>query len=337
MKVNKPLLSIVVPVYFEELVLNEMYDRLKKVLVQLESQYNHEIIFINDGSTDKSIDTLLQISAHDNIVKVLDFSRNFGHQIAVSAGLDYAKGAAAIVIDADLQDPPEVIVQMLEKWREGYQVVYGVRTKRKGENALKLLTAKIFYRILEKLSDTKLPLDAGDFRLVSREVIDALKSMPEGSRYIRGMVTWVGFKQCGVSYERDARYAGETKYTLKKMLAFAIDGITSFSDKPLRLTMHFGLFVTFLAFLALAWIIINKAINPASGIQGWTSLISIVLFLGGVQLISIGILGEYVGRVFKETKRRPLYVIANKYGFDSAYELKHKVKEKDLILNGIKE
>lgn len=327
---NKALLvSVVVPLYYDELVVNELYNRLKKVLVDLYPRYRHEIVFVNDGSTDKTLEMIMVLRKKDESIKIIDLSRNFGHQIAVTAGLEHSNGDAVVIIDSDLQDPPEVISQMLEKWEEGYKVVYGVRAKRKGENFFKLISAKIFYRLLERLSDQKLPLDAGDFRLMSREVVDVLQSMPEGGRYIRGMVAWAGFSQYGLPYERDARYAGETKYTFRKMFSFALDGITGFSDKPLRLTSHLGIFITIVAFLATALLIINKLFYPEAGIPGWTSIIAVVLFMGGVQLVSIGILGEYVGRVFRETKRRPLYVISKSYGID-AYVKETKAAEKKL-------
>ena len=312
---SSPLLSVVVPVYFGELVIGKTYERLKQVLLGLEPGCRHEIIFINDGSTDRSFEILSDLSRQDPDVRIVEFSRNFGHQIAVTAGMDYAKGDAVIVIDDDLQDPPEVIPTMVAKWKEGYKVVYGVRAKRKGEGVFKVLTASIFYRLLNKLSDINLPLDVGDFRLMDRSVINTLRDMREQSRYIRGLVAWVGFKQCGIPYERDIRYAGKTNYTLRKMVMFALDGIISFSDKPLRLTGHFGLLVTTLSVLAAIWLIVGRITNPQSAVPGWTSLSIAVLFLGGVQLISIGVLGEYIGRIFRETKQRPLYVVADKLGF----------------------
>lgn len=313
-----PLLSVVVPIYFEEQLIDEFYYRMKKVLVNLEPHYRHELIFVNDGSTDRSLELLKALSQKDNAVRVIDFSRNFGHQIAITAGIDYATGDAVVVIDGDLQDPPEVIPQMVTKWEEGYKVVYGVRSKRKGETAFKLLTASIFYRLIGKLSDVKLPLDAGDFRLMDRVVVDALGQIHEENRYIRGLVTWIGFPQYGLPYERDIRYAGETKFTLKKMIKFAFDGITSFSDKPLHLSSQLGMLVTGASFIAMVWVILSKLIYPQSSIPGWTSLLVVVLFLGGIQLISIGILGQYIGRIYRETKRRPLYIVSKKYGFDNS-------------------
>lgn len=316
MTINNSLLSVVVPIYFEEDTINEFYCRMKSVLVSLEQDLRHELIYVNDGSTDRSLEMLKELSERDCKVRVINFSRNFGHQIAITAGIENAAGDAVVVIDGDLQDPPEVIREMVAKWREGYKVVYGVRSKRKGESAFKLLTAHLFYRLINRLSDVKLPLDSGDFRLMDRMVVDALKSIREENRYIRGLIKWIGFSQYGLEYERDCRYAGVTKFNMSKMFKFAFDGITSFSDKPLRLSSQLGMFTTIAAFLSMVWLIINKLINPAATIQGWTSLLVVVLFLGGVQLISIGVLGEYIGRIYRETKRRPLYVIAEKCGFD---------------------
>lgn len=318
MTVEKPLLSVVVPIYFEEETINEFYSRIKSVLVSLEPGLRHELIFVNDGSTDRSPAMLKELSEMDSSVRVINFSRNFGHQIAITAGIDNAAGDAVVVIDGDLQDPPEVIRGMVEKWWEGYKVVYGVRSVRKGESAFKLLTARLFYRLISKMSDVKLPLDSGDFRLMDRQVVDALGSIREENRYIRGLISWIGFSQYGLEYERDSRYAGETKFNLKKMLKFALDGITSFSDRPLRLSSKLGSLTTMLSFIFMVYIIISKMVNPESTIPGWTSLLVVVLFLGGIQLVSIGVLGEYIGRIYRETKRRPLYVVAETWGYESA-------------------
>jgi polyisoprenyl-phosphate glycosyltransferase len=314
---KKSLISIVVPIYFEEKVINEFYNRTKKVLVDMAHKIEHEFIFVNDGSTDKSLEILQKLSQKDKSVKIINFSRNFGHQIAITAGIDYANGDAVVVMDGDLQDPPEIIPEMVSKWEEGFEVVYGVRTKRKGETLFKLLTADIFYKIMSKLSDVKLPLSAGDFRLMDRKVVDSLKTMREENRYIRGLVSWIGFSQCGLSYERDVRYAGSTKYSLMKMLKFALDGITSFSDKPLLISSYIGILITLVAFLLTVLIIIIRLTNPQSTIQGWTSLIVVILFMGGIQLFSIGIIGQYIGRIYKEIKQRPLYIISNKTGFEN--------------------
>lgn len=312
------LLSVVVPIYFEEELLSELYARLKGVLNQLAPELRHEIVFVNDGSTDSSIDMLRAFAEKDPCVRVINLSRNFGHQIAITAGIDSALGDAVVVIDGDLQDPPEVMIDMVRLWNEGNQVVYGTRAKREGESAFKLATAKMFYRVLNSLSETPLPLDTGDFRLMDRVVVDALKQMREETRYIRGMVVWIGYKQVALPYNRDSRYAGETKYTMQKMVRFALDGIASFSSKPLMLAAQFGSAVTLFSFLYALWLVVEKLLRPETSSPGWTSVLVAILFLGGVQLMSIGVLGAYLGRVFSETKRRPLYVVAGRYGDDSA-------------------
>ena len=312
---NKPLLSVVVPVFSEEKIIPEFYARIKKVLADLGRTVDHEIIFVDDGSRDQSLGLLQELVRRDDKIRIISFSRNFGHQFAITAGLDHASGDAAVIIDGDLQDPPEIIPQMIEKWREGCKVVYGVREKRKGENPVKLLTAKLFYRVIRLLSDTELPLDAGDFRLLDAKVIEALKEIREENRYIRGLVSWAGFRQCGLPYRRDPRYAGQTKFTFKKMVKFAVDGILSFSDRPLKITAYLGFLITAVSFLVGLRIAISKIIHPDILVSGWTSMILAVLFIGGIQLISLGILGLYVGRQYREVKRRPLYIISEKTGF----------------------
>jgi len=319
--VSEPiLLSIVVPIYSEEDIIPEFYKRTKAVLSGLEPTYDHEIIFVDDGSRDSSLRLLRDLSGEDSKVKVLCFSRNFGHQFAITAGMDYAQGQAVITIDGDLQDPPEIIPEMVEKWQAGTEVVYGVREKRRGENTFKLLTAKVFYRFINTLSDTDLPLDAGDFRLLDQKVVEALHSIREENRYIRGLVRWTGFSQHGLPYKRDPRYAGKTKFTLKKMLRFAFDGILSFSDKPLKMSAFLGFLITFCSFLIAVWIVINKLRYPKLVISGWASLVLVVLFMGGLQLLSLGILGLYLGRQYREVKRRPLYILAQKFGFPTKSE-----------------
>ena len=313
---HKFLLSIVIPVYYQEKGLNELYRRLKSVVDRLAAEYNYEIIFVNDGSKDKSIDELIRLNKLDINVKVLNFSRNFGHQIAVTAGIDHSSGDIVVLIDDDLQDPPEIIIEMLDKWKQGYQVVYGIRKKRKGENFFKKASAKIFYRLLGKLSSVPIPLDTGDFRLMDKVVVNYLKEMREENRFIRGMVSWVGFKQFGLLYDRDPRFAGKSQYNLKKLVKFALNGITGFSDKPLLFSSYFGFIITFLAFIYGLKIVIEKILYPNTILTGWTSLIVIVLFFGGVQLLSIGILGTYIGRIYNEVKKRPLYIIEGVYGFD---------------------
>jgi dolichol-phosphate mannosyltransferase len=321
---KKKLLSIIVPTYFQEKGIQEFYSRTKKVLNSLEQRYFHEMIFINDGSTDKTLELLIDISKEDNCVKVLNFSRNFGNQIAITAGIDKAVGDGVVIIDDDLQDPPEVILNFIAKWEEGFKVVYGVRKKRKGHNFVFLLIAKLYYRFIELISDIKIPVDTGDFRLVDKKVIEQLKLMREENRYLRGMVSWVGFSQIGWNYERDARYAGKTTFTLKKYINFAFNGITSFSEKPLHFSSYIGLFITIIGLFAIIAIIIVRIVNPGSTIQGWSSLSAMLLFFGGVQLLSIGVVGLYISKIFKEIKRRPLYIIEELYEFNSINHIKNK-------------
>ena len=317
---NKTLvkLSIVAPVYCEELVIQEFFERTSQVLSSLPNHYRHEIIFVNDGSTDESLRKLVSLAKDQKNIKIIDLSRNFGHQIAITAGIDYAEGDAVVLIDSDLQDPPEVIPAMLEKWESGYHVVYGVRSKREGERFLKKISAKIYYRFLDRISNMELPKDTGDFRLIDRKVVDALKNIPEQNRYLRGLVPWIGFRQCGVEYERDKRHAGETKYTLHKMMRLAFDGVTGFSDEPLYLSLRAGILVSLSSFLLILFYVIKKICLPASTIQGWTSTIILILFIGGIQLTSFGIIGLYIGRIYREVKRRPLYLVSEVYGFEDS-------------------
>ncbi len=310
-------ISIVVPVYDEELTVGEFYRRTKAVLTSLAPQVDHEIIFVNDGSRDDTLSRLRQLRAADSSVKVISLSRNFGHQIAITAGIDSAVGTCVVIIDGDLQDPPEVIAGMYGKYLEGFDVIYGVRKTRKGETAFKVVTAKLFYRLLSRLSSTSIPVDTGDFRLMSKKVVDALKAFREEDRYFRGMVAWVGFRQTGLQYERDPRIAGKTKYPLRKMLRFAISGIASFSDKPLGLSSRLGTAVTVIAVIYGLWNLALRILEPEHYVAGWTSLMLAVLFLGGIQLITLGILGQYIARIFREVKRRPLYLIDEKIGFES--------------------
>jgi len=315
--VSEPTVSIVVPCYNEEPVIEETHRRLTETLSYLGCSY--EIVYVDDGSRDGTLAKLRLIQAGDETVRVLSFSRNFGHQMAVSAGIDHAQGAAIVLIDADLQDPPELIRSMLEKWREGYDVVYGQRHSREGETYFKVATARLFYRFINRLSDVPIPLDTGDFRLMSRQVVDVLRRMPEKDRFIRGMVSWVGFRQCALPYERAKRYAGVSKYPLRKMVAFATDGILSFSIKPLRLATTMGFVTSGLAILGILYALVLR-LWTSNWVSGWTLLIISVLFLGGVQLICLGIIGEYVGRIYSESKRRPLYLIGEALGFEAQAE-----------------
>lgn len=311
---RRKLLSVVVPVYGSEKILPETHRRLSAVLADPALDLDYEIVFVNDGGPDDSLSVLRGLAEKDDHVRVLALSRNFGHQIAITAGTDNARGDAVVVIDDDLQDPPEVIAEMVVKWREGFKVVYGVRSVRKGEARFKRATASAFYRVLQRLSETPLPVDSGDFRLLDRVVVDALGSMREESRYVRGMVSWIGFSQTPVYYVRDARHSGKSNYTFSKLTKLALDGIVSFSSRPLSLAMHFGSLVTAVAMLYGIWIVAERIVRPESAPAGWTTVIVAVLFMGGVQLLSVGVLGAYLGRIFYETKARPLYFIAERIG-----------------------
>ncbi len=307
------LLSVVVPMYFEEEVVQECYKRLQGVL---HNKYHYELIFVNDGSTDKTLPLLEEIAAADKCVKVVSFARNFGHQAAVTAGIAKAQGDALVIIDADLQDPPELIPNMVELWQQGHEVVYAKRKKRKGESKFKLITAKFFYRFLDAMTDIQIPTDTGDFRLIDRKVAEVFKTMPERNRFIRGMVSWIGFSQIPIEYERDERFAGETKYPLKKMLKFASDGIVSFSVKPLRLVLLLGFIATFIAILLFLYAVLGKIFFPAATSGGWASLMATIAFFGGIQLLSLGVVGEYIARIYEESKDRPLYIVAKEINID---------------------
>ncbi len=313
MTTDHPTLSVVAPCFNEEGVLHELYRRVCEVLEG--SGESWELILVNDGSRDRTPEIMRALHSQDSRVKVIDFARNFGHQIAVTVGMDYARGDAVVLIDADLQDPPELILEMLTKWREGYEVVYAVRSERKGETWFKEFTAKAFYRIIYKITDIDIPMDTGDFRLMDRKVVEALKTMREKHRFMRGMSVWVGFKQTGVKYARAERYAGETKYPLKKMLKFAMDGITSFSYFPLQLATYIGFVSAAIAVLGIIITVILRLSGSHAFYGQATTLVS-VLFLGGVQLICLGILGEYLGRIYDEVKGRPLYIVREALGFE---------------------
>ena len=274
----------------------------------------YELIFVDDGSRDGTRQILTELQLFDPHLRVLLLSRNFGHQIAVTAGLEVATGAAVVIIDADLQDPPELIPQMVQLWRQGNEVVYGVRLEREGEDRFKLWTAKVFYRLINRLSETEMPLDTGDFRLIDRKVVSVLNAMPERARFLRGMVSWAGFRQVALPYARAARHAGESKYPFRKMVHFATDGIISFSLVPLKLAIWTGFLAIWIAVAGIIVAVVDRLVNKQLP-RGWASLFVAVLFMGGVQLISLGILGEYLGRIYTEVKRRPLYVVQERLGF----------------------
>ena len=312
---NKIVCSVIVPMYNEEEVIHETYHRLKQVMDDTRESY--ELLFVNDGSKDKSASIIAEFARVDGSVRLVDFSRNFGHQIAVTAGMDYARGQAIVIIDADLQDPPEVIPQMLKRWREGYDVVYGKRLKRQGETIFKKFTAFAFYRILCLLTNDNIPKDTGDFRLIDRKVCDAMKSLQEKNRFLRGMINWVGFKQIAVEYVRDERWAGETKYPFKKMLKFAADGIFSFTYKPLKLASYMGFILSISGFLYLVYVLYEKLFTDNVTTGGWASIIAVNLVFNGIILIILGIIGEYVGRIYEEVKGRPLYIVQEEIGYDN--------------------
>lgn len=309
LNIGRKLISIIVPTYNEENGIDEFYRRLKNVLLNLSIRFDHEIIFVNDFSTDNTLSRLKIIAKNDNSVKLINFSRNFGNQIGITAGIDFSVGDIAVVIDDDLQDPPEIIINLIAKWDKGYKVVYGIRPKRKGGSWFFKTTAKIYYRVIGALSDTEIPNDTGDFRLIDRVVVECLKKIKEENRYYRGLVAWVGFSQIGVVYERDKRYAGVSTFSLKKYINFALNGLTSFTEKPLYFSSLAGLFITAISFALALALVINKIIDPSVSIRGWTSLIVVVLFFGGIQLLSIGVLGIYISKIYREVKGRPLYIV----------------------------
>jgi polyisoprenyl-phosphate glycosyltransferase len=311
---SQPVISVVVPCYNEEDVLIQTLNELEEFALSLPI-YTFEFIFVDDGSQDGTLDILRNAAMQHPLYRVLSFSRNFGHQIAVTAGIDAAIGDAVALIDADLQDPPEVLSEMIHHWEEGVEVVYAVRASREGESAFKISTARWFYRVLNRLSETPIPLDTGDFRLMDRKVVDVLKQMPERHRFVRGLVAWIGYRQVALPYHRKKRAAGTSKYPFRKMLRFATDGILSFSSKPLQIATNMGLFAGFLAMLGIIYALVLRVMTD-TWVEGWTAIMIAVLFLGGVQLISLGIIGEYIGRIYEESKRRPLYIISERAGFD---------------------
>lgn len=304
--------SIITPVYNEEKILPELYRRINGIMEKVGATY--EVILVDDGSKDKSLEIMKGLYQMDHRVKVISFSRNFGQQTAITAGINFAQGEAAIILDADLQDPPELIGKMIEKWKEGYEVIYAVRKRRK-ENLFKRTAYTLFYRLLKRLSPIDIPLDAGDFSLIDRKVIKCLNSLHEKNRFVRGIRSWVGFKQIGLEYERDQRYSGEPKYTFSKLLKLASDGIFSFSFVPLRITLFAGLVLLTIGLISLLYTFIDGIFSPHLPSLGFI-LLSIVLFLGGIQLIGIGVVGEYLGRVYDEVKGRPLYITKEMVGFE---------------------
>ncbi len=315
---SKPplFLSVIVPTYNEEAGIEEFYRRTKNVLTSLEPRFAHELIFVNDFSTDGTDAKLQGLAKCDTGVKVINFSRNFGNQMGITAGIDASRGDIAIIIDDDLQDPPEVMLDLIALWSDGFKVVYGVRPKRRGVNPAFRLLAKVYYRIIGGLSEIRIPNDTGDFRLIDRVVIEKLKLMREENRYYRGMVAWVGFPQTGFVYERDKRYAGASTFSFKKYVNFALNGLTSFTDKPLYFSSLLGFVVTIAGFLFAASLVAAKIIDPSISIRGWTSLTAIVIFFGGVQLLSIGILGVYISKIYREVKGRPLYIVESTTNLD---------------------
>lgn len=322
------LYSIVVPAYNEEEVIKESYLRLTKVM-KLTNE-NYEIIFINDGSKDHTEYILKELCTIDAKVKLVNFSRNFGHQNAVTAGINYSSGDAIIIIDADLQDPPELIPEMIEKYKEGFDVVYGVREQRKGETAFKKATAAIFYRFLNKMTDTTaIPNDTGDFRLISRNICNSLKDIKESNRFLRGLTSWVGFNQIGIKYVRNQRFAGQTKYPLKKMIKFSLDAITSFSTKPLKISSYLGFIFSFAGFIYAIYAVIMNIFYNAT-LQGWTTLVVLICIIGGSNLIVLGIIGEYIARIYDETKKRPLYIVKETLNFNQSLEFKEAIMDEEL-------
>ena len=313
-----PKYSLIIPIYNEEATIAALYERVRAVVDRLDAP--SEVILINDGSRDRSLYLIRELHKHDSRVCYLSLARNFGHQVAVTAGLNYVRGRVAIVMDADLQDPPELIPKMIEQWRQGYQVVYAQRTQRRKEGWFKRSTAYVFYRLLKQLADVEIPTDTGDFCLMDRQVVDVLNSMPERNRYIRGLRSWVGFRQIAVKFDRDPRFAGDAKYTFRKSLTLAISGLVSFSTVPLRISTYIGLFAAFVAVIMMILVFYWRIAYPGSPVTGLTTIVVAIFFLGAVQLLSIGILGEYIGRIYEEVKNRPLYTLSEIAGFERTTE-----------------
>lgn len=308
-------ISIIIPMYFEEKTVEEAYKRTKKVFEDLK-KYDYELVCIDDGSKDNTLKIIEEIASKDNSVKVISFSRNFGHQAAITAGLKFSTGDAVVIMDCDMQDPPELIPDMLKLWEDGNDVIYAKRKIRKGEKRFKLYTAKMFYKILNGISEIKIPEDTGDFRLADRKVIDVINELPEHNKYLRGLFTWVGFKQVPIEYERQERFAGKTKYSLTKMIKLASDGITSFSKKPLKILGCFGMLSIFVSIILFIYAIISYIFKLNSLVPGWTSIMVAITFFGGLQLMSIWLISEYIGKIFDESKNRPEYIVAKKINID---------------------
>jgi polyisoprenyl-phosphate glycosyltransferase len=304
---KNPTFTIIAPIFNELENIPELYPRVRDVMEQTGEPW--ELILVDDGSTDGSTDVIRKLAENDSRVRPVIFARNFGHQIAVTAGIDYSRGDAVVIIDSDLQDPPEVILDLIEKWREGYEVVYAVRAEREGESWFKKVTASLFYRVIYRITDVNIPLDTGDFRLMDKKVVAVMKQMREKHRFLRGMSSWVGFKQVGVEYKRKPRLSGETKYPFSKMVKLALNAVTSFSYFPLQLATYLGFIAAGLSVLAIPIVAVLR-LTTGTALLGQATTLIIVLFLGGVQLISLGIIGEYIGRIYDETKDRPLYVVA---------------------------
>ena len=330
---DRPRYSIVAPIYNEEGNIQILYDRICQVMDSTGESW--ELVTVNDGSRDRSLELLEALAQKDPRIKVVNFARNFGHQIAVTAGLDYTSGEAVVIIDADLQDPPEMILEMIERWKAGYQVVYAVREQRKGESWFKLFTAKMFYRVIYRITDVDIPVDTGDFRLMDRKVVDVLKAMREHNRFIRGMTSWVGFKQTGVYYVREARHSGETKYPLKKMVRFAMDAVTSFSYFPLQIMVYVATILGIVALLAIPLVAILRLSIGEGFFGGQATTIVLVLLMSSFQLFFLFILGQYVARTYDETRNRPLYVIADRRGFDEATALPLPAHERENTPEGV--
>ncbi|WMT41664.1 glycosyltransferase family 2 protein [Paenibacillus sp. D2_2] len=304
---NNKCISVVIPAYNEEEVIRQCYDALSDVMI--DTIYEYELIFVNDGSKDRTLLILDELARLDEHVRIVNFARNFGHQAAVTAGINTSIGDCVVIIDADLQDPPSVIHQMIEKWEEGYEVVYGKRRKRKGETIFKLASASLFYRFLQRMSDTEIPRDTGDFRLIDRKVVHVFNRMTEKNKFIRGIISWIGFNQTFVEYDRNERFAGTTKYPLRKMLAFASDGIFSFSSKPLKLITRMGTLTVLLAFIVLVYSLCAKLFDLPTVMPGWTSIMTAITLFSGVQMLSLGVMGEYIARIYDESKNRPQYIV----------------------------